>query len=127
MRQRKIRPVYLNLFNIRFPLAAIASILHRIAGVLLIISLPFLIYLFDLSLHDADAFDKALAITRHPLICLYLYLLLWAISHHFVAGIRYFLVDLELISGKQASAVSATTVVVSGLLIPVIVFLGTVL
>lgn len=35
-------PKFLNLFHIRFPIGAIASIGHRISGVLLLISLPLL-------------------------------------------------------------------------------------
>ena len=127
MQQRNTRPVYLNLLHIRFPPTAIASILHRVAGVFLILSLPFLVYLFEISLQDGQSFDKALQISQHPLISLYLYLLLWAISHHFVAGIRYFLVDLELVSGKCATGLSASIVVMGGILIPVFVYLGTVL
>jgi succinate dehydrogenase / fumarate reductase cytochrome b subunit len=127
MQQHNIRPVYLNLLKIRFPPTAIASILHRVAGVLLILSLPFLIYLFDLSLRDGQSFSHALQISQHPLISLYLYLLLWAISHHFVAGIRYFLVDLELVSGKCATGLSASIVVMAGILIPAFVYLGTML
>ena len=43
-------PVFLNLFRIRFPAGAIASIAHRISGVLLFLSLPYLAWLLDLSL-----------------------------------------------------------------------------
>ncbi len=127
MLQPKTRPVYLNLLTIRFPPTAIASILHRVAGILLILSLPFLIYLFDLSLRDGQSFNTALQITQHPLACLYLYLLLWAISHHFVAGIRYFLVDLELVSGKCATGLSASIVIAAGFMVPMIVYLVAVL
>jgi len=127
MLQRNTRPVYLNLLSIRFPPTAIASILHRVAGVLLIVSLPFLIYMFDLSLRDTQSFNAALQLSQYPLITLYLYLLLWAISRHFVAGIRYFLVDLELISGKCATGLSASIVVAAGLMIPMLVYLGSML
>lgn len=124
MHQQKARPVFLNLLQIKFPATAIASILHRVAGVLLILSLPFLIYLFGLSLGDQSSFNSALQIIKDPVVSLYLYLLLWAISHHLVAGIRYFLVDLEIVSGKCSARVSASIVVAMGLLIPIWVFLS---
>ena len=38
-------PVFLNLFRIRFPAGAIASIAHRISGILLFLSLPLLAWL----------------------------------------------------------------------------------
>ena len=124
MQQKKARPVFLNLLQIRLPPTAIASILHRVAGVLLILSLPFLIYLFELSLRDNQSFAEALQLSKAPLVRIYLYGLLWAISHHFVAGIRYFLVDLEYISGKGAARFSATMVIAGGLIIPALVYLG---
>jgi len=122
MQIKKKRPVFINLLRIKFPPTAIASIMHRIAGVLLIVSLPFLIYLFNLSLQNQASFASAKMLTDHPLVSIYLYLLLWAISHHFLAGIRYFLIDLEIISGKCAAAGSASIVTAAGVLIPVIVF-----
>ncbi len=124
MHQQKVRPVFLNLLQIKLPPTAVASILHRVAGVLLILSLPFLIYLFELSLGDEKSFNSALQIIKDPVVSLYLYLLLWAISHHFVAGIRYFLVDLEIVSGKCGARLSAAIVVAIGLLIPISVFFG---
>jgi len=124
MHSQKARPVFLNLLQIKLPPTAIASILHRVAGVLLILSLPFLIYLFELSLTNQSSFNSALQLTKDPLVSLYLYLLLWAISHHFVAGIRYFLVDLEIVSGKCGARLSAAIVVAIGLLVPIWVFFG---
>lgn len=122
MQKNKKRPVFINLLQIKFPPTAIASIMHRIAGMLMILSLPFLIYVFDLSLQNQDSFISARELGRHPLIQVYLYLLLWAVSHHFLAGIRYFLVDFEIISGKCAAGGSASIVTALGILIPVIVF-----
>jgi len=116
MQKQVNRPVFINLAKIKFPLTAIASIMHRIAGVLMIICLPFLIYLFDLSLQDKASFVHASALIEHPLIKILLFGLLWSISHHFFAGIRYFLIDLELISGKQSSRNSAIIVIIAGFL-----------
>ena len=116
MQKQVNRPVFINLFKIKFPLTAIASIMHRIAGLLMILCLPFLIYMFDLSLHDKASFAQVISITSQPLVSTLLYVLLWSISHHFFSGLRYFLIDLELISGKQAARNSAVIVIVVGLL-----------
>ena len=121
------RPVFLNLLQIRFPLTAIASIMHRIAGVLMIFSLPFLIYLFELSLRNEGSFMTMSNLLKQPWVSLLVYVLLWAISHHFFAGIRYFMVDFEWISGRSASRLSAAAVIVAALLIPVLVFIRNVI
>ena len=52
-------PVFLNLFRIRFPVGAVTSIAHRVSGVCLFLSLPFWIYLLDLSLQGAAGFSKS--------------------------------------------------------------------
>jgi len=123
MRNQK-RPVFLNLLQIKLPPTAIASILHRVAGVFLILLFPFLIYMFDVSLQDKASFTQAVQLINQPLVVLLLYGLLWAISHHFFAGLRYFLIDFDVICGKQAARFSAVIVVILGLLIPVLVALG---
>jgi len=124
MRPNSTRPVFLNLLQIRFPPTALASIMHRLAGVLLVLSLPFLIYLLGLSLQNQQSYTTAIKIIQNPLVSFYLYSLLWAISHHFAAGIRYFLVDLDIFISKRSARVSAYVVIVIGILIPVLVFMG---
>ena len=118
------RPVFLNLLQIKLPLTAIASILHRIAGLLMIVSLPLLIYLFEMSLREEASFLQMIDLLEQPLVSLLMYLLLWAIAHHFLAGIRYFLVDFEWLAGRQASRLSAGVVVMAGISIPLLVFTG---
>jgi len=124
MPQQQNRPVFLNLFQIKLPPTAIVSILHRVAGVLLILFLPFLIYLFDMSLQDKLTFTQAAELVDYPLVSAILYILLWAISHHFVAGIRYFLIDFEMISSRSAARTSAVIVFIVGLLVPVFAWFG---
>lgn len=48
------RPKNLNLFTLRFPLSAVVSILHRLTGVLLFLTIPALALLFNLSLSSAS-------------------------------------------------------------------------
>ena len=45
-------PVFLNLLQIRLPIAGIMSIIHRASGMLMVLLIPLSIYLLDLSLTD---------------------------------------------------------------------------
>ena len=90
------RPVYLNLTQIRLPLPGWVSILHRISGVLMVLSIPFLIYLFEVSLAGDAGHAQALAILDAVLVKLILMLLTWSLMHHLFAGIRYLLIDVEI-------------------------------
>lgn len=111
----KPRPVYLNLMQIRLPLPGFVSILHRISGaVLFIVGIPLALYALQESLASPDAFAKLSAIFSHPLAKLVLIGLVWAYLHHFCAGIRFLLLDLDQgIQLKQARQSSVIVLVVS--------------
>ena len=94
------RPVFLNLLQIRLPVAGVMSIAHRAAGVLLFLAIPFAIALLALALSDQEGFARVQALSQQPLMQGGLLLLLWALAHHFLAGIRYLLIDIHL--GVQA-------------------------
>ena len=98
---KKPRPKYLSLsaflFEIRFPPAAWVSGFHRISGFLLF--LPFtawLLYLLDASLASEQGFahvrDDYLG---SPLAKLAILVFVWAYAHHFCAGIRFLLIDMN--------------------------------
>ena len=90
------RPVYLNLLKIRLPLTGMVSFAHRITGVLLFLALPFAVYLLDLSTESEQSYAKAQQIINQPAMVVVLILLLWSITHHFFAGIRFLLIDAEI-------------------------------
>lgn len=90
------RPVYLNLFKIRLPLTGIISFAHRITGVILFLSLPFVVYMLDLSIESEQSFQAAQLMLKQPLVILVQILILWSIAHHFFAGIRFLLIDAEI-------------------------------
>lgn len=90
------RPVYLNLLQIRLPIAGIMSIVHRITGVLMFLATPFLILLLDLSLSTPDGFARAGELIHSGLGMLLLFGMLWGLMHHLLAGIRYLLLDIHV-------------------------------
>lgn len=119
----KQRPKYLNLAEIRLPLAGFASILHRISGAGLFLLLPFLIWLLDLSLGSPEKFETFKAVVGNPLVLLLLSGLLWAFLHHFCMGIRILLIDIQIGVEKQAAAASAKAVMVVSLALTAILVL----
>lgn len=114
------RPVYLNLLKIKLPVTGILSILHRLTGVLMVISLPFLVYMLDLSLNDSNGFEIVVDLFSHPLMKIILSIYLWFLLHHLLAGIRFLLLDLDLGVERLASRRSAFVVNYLG----VILFVG---
>lgn len=106
MTNQRTAPVYLNLFRIRFPVGAVTSIAHRISGVLLFLSFPFLVYLLDLSLRGPEGFATAGEWLDCSLVRLGSILMVWSLSHHLFSGIRFLLIDIE--QGVQLPRARAT-------------------
>jgi succinate dehydrogenase / fumarate reductase cytochrome b subunit len=108
-------PVYLNLFRIRFPVGAVTSIAHRLSGICLFLSLPFWIYLLDLSLAGPEGFARALDIMQTPWIRFGLLLLAWSFFHHLFSGVRFLLLDTGVGCELRQARRSAWLVNIAGL------------
>lgn len=87
------RPVYLDLARIRLPITAVISIAHRIAGIVLFLSIPFAIYLLDLSLGSQLGYNHVQGLLGHVSIKLLVVFIFWALAHHVFAGLRILLID----------------------------------
>ena len=120
------RPVYLNLLKIRQPITALASIGHRISGVLLFIAIPLLIWTLDNSLQGPQQYQQVATLYDLPLMKLLLLLLVWAGAHHFFAGIRFLFIDInwgvDLATARRTASMAIGCGVV-GVLIALIVIL----
>ena len=122
----KQRPQFRNisvpqLMNYRLPLAAKLSILHRISGALLFLSLPLvLLPLFENSVASPETFAAIHAWVSHPICKLVLLVLIWGYLHHFCAGIRYLTLDLHMGVNKESARKSAGIVFAVSLTLTVI-------
>lgn len=117
MDNNKKRTVYLNLFQFRFPATAIASIAHRISGILLFLSIPFCLYLLELSLASPMGFALTCAWLDSLPVYLLLLVLLWALVHHLLAGLRHLLLDAEIGIEFATACRSAILVIALALLV----------
>lgn len=118
----KPRPKYLNLVEIRLPLAGFASILHRISGAGLFLMLPVLVWLLQLSLGSYEDFQLFKSIVGHPLVKLFLIGILWAFLHHFCMGIRILLIDVHV--GVEKAQAHLTAKIVLGVSLLLTAILG---
>ncbi len=123
---KKHRPKYLSLpailFEIRLPLPALVSILHRISGALLFF--PFtawLLYLLDVSLVSESEFARVRDdYLQAPLAKIGLLVFVWAFAHHLFAGIRYLLLDLDKGIELRPARISSAVVIVLGLAVTLV-------
>jgi len=116
MATKKTAPKFLNLFYIKLPAGGVASIGHRISGVLMFLSIPLLAYLFGLSLADPQGFQQAREFLRSAPLLVVSAALVWSLSHHLLAGIRHLLLDVDIGTDKAQGRASAWLVNVAALL-----------
>ncbi len=124
MARQSTAPKYLNLLRIQMPVGAVLSIAHRLSGVLLFLSIPFLVYLLGLSLQDAAGYARARDWLVHPLAQLVLALLAWSLFHHLLAGIRHLLLDLHIGVERVQARRSAWLVNVAALILLLLYIVG---
>ena len=106
------RPKHLNLMEIRLPLPAFVSILHRASGAILFLLLPLLLLLLGSSLESPNAFAIFKSWVANPLVKVVLIGVLWAYLHHFCAGIRHLAMDMNI--GLELETARATSYAVLG-------------
>ena len=112
------RPVNLDLMTIKMPLAAYASILHRISGVFLLVGLGYLIWMFTTSLESRQGFDVVRETLNNPIAKFSLWVTLSAVIYHFVAGLKHLIIDLGIGETTEGIKVlSIAVLLIAGLLI----------
>jgi succinate dehydrogenase / fumarate reductase, cytochrome b subunit len=89
------RPVYLSLTDFRWPFAAIASISHRVTGVILFVAPAYLLWLLGLALAGPSGFERAAAVMAAPLAKLAMIALLGVLAFHVFAGFKHLVMDFH--------------------------------
>jgi len=115
------RPKYLNLFRIRLPVPGLVSILHRISGAALFVFAWVLLYLLQQSLQSQDSHERFLALLDSWPVKLFLIGMLWSFLHHFLAGLRFLLLDVQVAGDLRAARATSWTVLIGALVLTAIV------
>ncbi len=111
----------------RLPLAGLVSILHRISGAIMFLLLPFIIWMFDVSVSSEISFEKfkrvfnvGMELSPGSLVPgwfmkLVVLVLIWAYLHHLIAGLRHLWMDMShaAVSKEFGKSSAAVTMVLS--------------
>ena len=104
---RKPPPRFLTLWQIRFPIGAIASIGHRLSGVGLLVALPVLALALDRSLRGAADYGALMADMHSAWMIPVVFVIAWAGVYHLLAGLRHLSMDVgigwRLPSGRRSA------------------------
>jgi succinate dehydrogenase / fumarate reductase, cytochrome b subunit len=108
----------------RLPLAGVVSILHRASGGLMFVLLPFVIWLFDVSVTSevsyeqfTAAFSAGIGALPAWLIKLVVLALIWAFLHHAIAGVRHLWMDMTHSVTKEHGRHSAVFTLASSIVL----------
>jgi succinate dehydrogenase / fumarate reductase cytochrome b subunit len=109
----------------RWPMAAIVSGMHRASGVLMLVLLPLIIWIFDNSVSSEISSARLRAAFSNGasgvLLKLVALALIWAYLHHFAAGVRHLWSDVSHAAvSKQRGALSAKVTLVFSLVLTVV-------
>ena len=103
----KLRPKNLNLFTIRLPINAIVSILHRVSGMGLFLSIPLILLALQYLVRSGGSYTTLTTWLDTWFIKLVLIGLSWAFFHHFFAGIRHLLQDIHWMTSLNNTRLSS--------------------
>jgi succinate dehydrogenase / fumarate reductase cytochrome b subunit len=118
---KQSRPKYLNLTEIKLPMPAFVSILHRVSGVgLYLVGIPLALWMLQTSLASESGYASVAAAADSGFVKLVLLGLLWAFLHHLCAGIRFLALDLHLGDDLQRARGSSAAVLVVSLVLTAI-------
>jgi succinate dehydrogenase / fumarate reductase cytochrome b subunit len=111
----------------RLPVAGLVSILHRISGAIMFLLLPFIIWMFDVSVSSEISFDRFkrvfnVGVPLSPeammpgwFMKLVVLVLIWAFMHHLIAGLRHLWTDVshEAVSKSFGKSSATATLALS--------------
>ncbi|MCV9877944.1 succinate dehydrogenase cytochrome b556 subunit [Brenneria izbisi] len=124
---KKQRPVNLDLQTIQFPVTAIASILHRVSGVITFVAIGILLWLLGVSLSSEAGFLQAAAIMDSFMVKFIVWGILTALAYHIAGGVRHLMMDFgyieeDLAAGKRSATITFIITVVLSFLAGVLVW-----
>ena len=126
---RRTRPGTMRLIDAvkyRLPVAALVSILHRVSGAVMFVLLPFVIWMFDVSVTSEISFERftsafgvGLGFVPGWLVKIAVLGLIWAYLHHFIAGVRHLWMDMTHSVSKAQGHSSAVVTLIASLVLTV--------
>ncbi|AXR08461.1 succinate dehydrogenase, cytochrome b556 subunit [Salinimonas sediminis] len=122
---KKQRPVNLDLKTIKFPPAAISSILNRITGVAMFFALLFVIWAWAVSVASPEGFEQVQSVMAGVFGKVIAIGTLSALIYHTLGGIRHVIMDMGHWEEMKSGNLSAQAIIALWIILTVV--LGVVL
>jgi len=118
---KKQRPVNLDLTTIKQHSAAVISITHRVAGVIMVFAIGILLWALALSLSSADGFAQIKAMLDGMFFKFIMLGICAALIFHLLAGLRHLMMDLGHFEELESGNISAKFSIALWLVLTVVV------
>ncbi len=100
--------------TIKLPVTAIASLLHRITGIFLFLSIPMILWMLSNTLESSSGFVRVVEFASSGLGSLLVWGILSSLSYHLVAGIRHLGMDMGIGESLEVGSITSKLVIVIG-------------
>lgn len=110
----KNRPTNLtakDLRAIKMPVTAISSLLHRITGIVLFISIPFILWGLSNTLSTEANYNNLLVQIHSSTGLFIVWVILSSLSYHILAGFRHLLMDMGFGETMETAKISSWSVI----------------
>ena len=114
------RPVNLDPGSIQFPLPALASITHRIPGVILFGAVAVLLWMLDTSLSSEAGFQSLQECLTSGVAKVVVWLMLVALIYHSCAGIKHLVMDAGIGETLEGGVMGAKIVIGSSVVLSIL-------
>ncbi len=102
--------------GLKWPITSLSSILHRVTGVLLFISVPFCLWALEKSLSSQAGFNEIHSMLQGNIAKFVLWAILSMLTYHVVAGIRHLLMDADIGESLEGGIMGSRLVIVIGII-----------
>ena len=102
--------------GLKWPITSLSSILHRVTGVLLFISVPFCLWALEKSLSSQAGFNEIHSVLQSDIAKFVLWAILSMLAYHVVAGIRHLLMDADIGESLEGGIMGSRLVIVIGII-----------
>ncbi|MCF6194446.1 MAG: succinate dehydrogenase, cytochrome b556 subunit [Kangiellaceae bacterium] len=103
--------------GLKWPITSLSSILHRVSGVLLFMSVPFCLWALEKSLSSQAEFNQVQMMLQGAFAKLVLWAILSMLAYHIIAGVRHLLMDAGIGESLEGGIMGSRIVIIAGVVI----------
>jgi len=103
--------------GLKWPITSLSSILHRVSGVLLFLSVPFCLWALEKSLSSQAEFNQVQIMLQGAFAKFVLWAILSMLAYHVIAGVRHLLMDAGIGESLEGGIMGSKLVIIAGVVI----------